>query len=583
MDLLNSVLDDVNGHIHGSVRGFFAKYFDNTSWSSLAKSHGHLTPDLSPLDAGQTLLAWLQRADLGPRESFSTWHVTPSTRSTDPRFYLLSKDSSEFKWARVQVIGHMIESEEGSYKEGSYKDGLLRLCSLAQNVFEAQPTRLFLHGLYVYRDSAEPWVFDRGGIYGGEPINIHQDSAHFKTIVVSYTLIDTVQLGNNPSLEEDATGRCLISAEVDAKPERVQVEHRPLSSVRDIVGGGTAAYRARRASTSGTWDLAVKFKWQLVDDRPVNWLPEEAMLKLVNQRNVWGVVRLLSQHDLSSVERLREGLEFDTPRVFPATAAASNSTANPHVRGVLDFTQPKSQPSTGGNTIRPFQNLILSCLVVAPLGKPLQKFNDKLQLLEALRDAIKGHRDLYNNGILHQDVSIWNVMIVTASGPGDPKGILIDLDMAAKLEDLLPDGRSSVGIPLFMAIEVLIYKRHTYRHDLESFLYVLLWMSITNRSDGLPEESMMKQWTKEGDPNQLAALKHHDMKEEHFETMLHDFDPEFHDVKILARAFHAIIFPTLEDGSLFVGTKSDASSAGEMYQAIIDVFDGAIGRLGAKM
>lgn len=115
MDLLNSVLDDVNGHIHGSVRGFFAKYFDNTSWSSLAKSRGHLTPDLSPLDAGQTLLAWLQRADLGPRESFSTWHVTPSTRSTDPRFYLLSKDSSEFNWARVQVIGHMIESEEGSY------------------------------------------------------------------------------------------------------------------------------------------------------------------------------------------------------------------------------------------------------------------------------------------------------------------------------------------------------------------------------------------------------------------------------------------------------------------------------------
>lgn len=270
--------------------------------------------------------------------------------------------------------------------------------------------------------------------------------------------------------------------------------------------------------------------------------------------------------------------------MFPATAAASNSTTNPHVRGVLDFTQPKSQPLTGGNTIRPFQNLILSCLVVAPLGQPIQKFNYKLQLLEALRDAIKGHRDLYNKGILHQDVSIWNVMIVTASGPGDPKGTLIDLDMAAKLEDVLPDGRSSVGIPLFMAIEVLIYKRHTYRHDLESFLYVLLWMSITDRSDGLPEESMMKQWTKEGDSDdQLAALKHYDMAEEHFETMLHDFDPEFHDIKILARAFHGIIFPTLEDGSLVVGTKSDASSADEMYQAIIDVFNGAIDRLGAKM
>lgn len=129
-------------------------------------------------------------------------------------------------------------------------------------------------------------------------------------MVVGYTLMDTVQLGNNPSLEEDATGRCLISAEVDTKPERVQVEHQPLSSVRDIVGGGTAAYRARRASTSGPWNLAVKFKWQLVYDGSVNGHPEEAMLKLVNQRNAWGVVRLLSQSDLSSVERLREGLEI---------------------------------------------------------------------------------------------------------------------------------------------------------------------------------------------------------------------------------------------------------------------------------
>ena len=73
-----------------------------------------------------------------------------------------------------------------------------------------------------------------------------------------------------------------------------------------------------------------------------------------------------------------------------------------------------------------------------------------------------------------------------------PKGFLIDLDLAKQvtLNPITPTGSSNTlrrrrGTMLFMAIEVLEGKcsRHNWRHDLESFLYVLIWLCVTAPSD----------------------------------------------------------------------------------------------------
>jgi serine/threonine protein kinase len=91
----------------------------------------------------------------------------------------------------------------------------------------------------------------------------------------------------------------------------------------------------------------------------------------------------------------------------------------------------------------------------------------------ALCDAIRGHKSLPEDGrIRHGDISESNIIITEAATEGDPKGMLIDLDLAKEL-DSLPSGASHrTGTMRFMAIEVLQGKGHAYRHDLESFFYV---------------------------------------------------------------------------------------------------------------
>jgi hypothetical protein len=137
-----------------------------------------------------------------------------------------------------------------------------------------------------------------------------------------------------------------------------------------------------------------------------------------------------------------------------------------------------------------YGNRIHCCLVVSPAGRPLHAYRSVGELLEALRDAIRGHKSLLEDGkILHRDISENNIIITEAATKGDPKGMLIDLDLAKEL-DSLPSGASHrTGTMQFMAIEVLQGKGHTYRHDLESFFYVFTWMCIRYGYEDVGETS----------------------------------------------------------------------------------------------
>ena len=53
--------------------------------------------------------------------------------------------------------------------------------------------------------------------------------------------------------------------------------------------------------------------------------------------------------------------------------------------------------------------------------------------------------------------------------------MLIDFDLAIVSGERM-GGRYMTGTMEFMAIDVLRGAEHTYRHDLESLFYLLLWM-----------------------------------------------------------------------------------------------------------
>src|SRR2546423_13946886 len=76
-------------------------------------------------------------------------------------------------------------------------------------------------------------------------------------------------------------------------------------------------------------------------------------------------------------------------------------------------------------------------------------------------------------------------MITDKPREGEPKGFLIDLDMAKEIGSDSSGAMNRTGTMEFMAINVLRRSGpHSYRDDLESFLYVLIWICVMYESTG---------------------------------------------------------------------------------------------------
>ena len=131
----------------------------------------------------------------------------------------------------------------------------------------------------------------------------------------------------------------------------------------------------------------------------------------------------------------------------------------------------------------------------------------------------------------------------------------------------------------FMAIEVLQGIDHTYRHDLESFLYVLIWLcarrgwDLCENPKGRPKESVLTKWYS-GSLKEIARSKLGDMHVDGFEGILEEFPTVFDSVKPLCSKIRGILFPLQKDGTLFKGTRPDPPE--KLYDSIIKAFDSAI-------
>ncbi|KAA8902271.1 hypothetical protein FN846DRAFT_767545, partial [Sphaerosporella brunnea] len=126
--------------------------------------------------------------------------------------------------------------------------------------------------------------------------------------------------------------------------------------------------------------------------------------------------------------------------------------------------------------------------VSSPVGRPLKGFGTYTNLLQALRDAIAGHRYMYEtHQVLHRNISKNNILLNPSgnspdrSTGGSPSrgGFLIDFDMAVSYPRTEVSGAAHrTGTFDFMTLGVLLpysMQAHSPLHDLESFFYVLLF------------------------------------------------------------------------------------------------------------
>ncbi|KAG9241301.1 hypothetical protein BJ878DRAFT_536604 [Calycina marina] len=176
-----------------------------------------------------------------------------------------------------------------------------------------------------------------------------------------------------------------------------------------------------------------------------------------------------------------------------------------------------------------------------------------------------------------------------------PQRKLIDIDLAKEV-DSVPSGASHrTGTMQFMAIEVLQGKGHTYRHDIESFFHVFIWMCIRyghkdvdlegtaapsgskpNKTRVRPmKTSRLRGWYS-GTYPEIARNKLGDMVG--FEDVAAEFAPKFTVLKGLAEELRNVLFRS-RDLAPFTGTYKDRNI---MYEGMINAFNKAISHLGKE-
>ncbi|KAF2459673.1 hypothetical protein BDY21DRAFT_338901 [Lineolata rhizophorae] len=626
------VFEEIRFCTHREVGGFFEKYFEAKDWARRALDvykaikdrhvDGVWTDLPNPPVQADVLNWWFQFQDdflSGERRRYySTTKPkeligAESQRQIDlfVKRYNRQPPDIAHDWRDVEVIGELKASNNN--KKGT----LLQIGRYVRDIFSCQPTRRYVHAFTICGREMEVWVFDRSGCYGPGAFDIHKEPERFIQVIAGYTMMNEEELGLDTFTERDGDGR-LIFIEQDGAlgRKRLRLESQPFTRQRAIVCRGTSCYLTKPPE-SDEWSYVAKFSW--TSDRRK---PEADLLRLARQRGVEGIARLIGHRRIASINEIRSDLTFKKPYSFRGTPSAASSfsqsfsqsqssavtrpTSKLHGLSIADrlsrkrkssdlsrkpskrsrtSSQKLSQPQRevtydveepqGTSLLAPnngpYDNRVFRCLVISPAGRAIYTFESPLELLAALRDAIKAHRSLYMKGnILHRDISENNIIITDPKRTG-VTGMLIDLDLAKELSNGLSGARCRTGTMEFMAIEVLLGISHTYRHDLESFFYVLIWQ-CARRGWGQewPEDTLITQWYT-GSYREIAFAKRGGMSVDGFEYILEEFPPRFDWVKALCREMRGILFPYRE--GLFVGTPKDPEI---LYGPIIKAFDKAI-------
>lgn len=551
---------------------------------------------------------------------------TEASRQLD-LFVKMRRDQAadaKHNWEHVLVIGELKQSDQKN------KSLWLQVGSAVRNIFAFQPTRSFVHAFTLTGTEMENWVFDRSGPYSGAIFDVHKEPEKFIQVMCAYVMMSDIELGLDTftKAKDNKLFVSLPAAEARGKKRKRQLEldPTPIAHQRAIVCRGTTCYLAKTTGAS-EFDRVVKYSWTS-SMRP----PEADLLIKANERGVKGLAKVVGyQEEVTSISKLREGLVFTTPHKFRGVPRSDFSVSQPLFsqahslsqfpglsiassghgkRKSTDWSSNASKKSKrsrsssqlarqehkedgtpypidepqGTSLAQPdddqllYANRILRVLAISPAGRSISQFKTVMELLEGLRDAIKVHQSLYTDGkILHRDISENNIIITNPSYADGFKGMLIDLDLA-KEQGKGPSGaRQRTGTMEFMAIEVLLGISHTYRHDLEAFFYVLIWLcarrswSLPTALGQRPEESILSRWYT-GSYEDIAQSKRGGMDKYGLEFILREFPEDFDCVKPLCRAIRNVLFP-YKDGGLFTGTPQDPHI---LYDPIIQAFDDAI-------
>ncbi|TFY78250.1 hypothetical protein EWM64_g5761 [Hericium alpestre] len=384
----------------------------------------------------------------------------------------------------------------------------VQLAGYANEIFKAAGNRRYVTGIFVNDDEVSLWYYDRIGVVRSRDFNMFKDLELFVLFAVAVSVCDRKHVGYEPLLKPGpATGAndialstvenntlCLDSRHaVDGSGAPVyhdvsfQIIGKPIYVQCGIVGRGTVVHAISPKDDGGlaleAGELVAKLSW------PVKTLvAEDALIRDIrsNIDPAW------SKHipDVLCSMTL-DGEALDLPR--------------------------KLMGSWDGQA----EDRVLRILI-ARRAEGLEKVRSLEEFETIFLQAVRCHRVVFvKTNILHRDLSVDNLLF-TRDGD-NALAVVNDWDLGKVYK---PDERPSaclrMGTAHFMALDLLKGDppRHMYRHDLESFIYILIWcaMHFDLRGNKQSLHPLLKPWT-EGTWEDI-----YDHKVKHFSSLV-DVDP----------------------------------------------------------
>ncbi|KAL2890694.1 serine/threonine-protein kinase Sgk2 [Ceratocystis lukuohia] len=595
------LFEEIKNCTFRNVEGFWEKFFNSESWcikqqamlkKVLTAHNGKKWKAFPKVPDEEPVWRWLQSlAKRFLKQAPYKFHTTKTANQFQERkgqvdLFLqrpAAEGSDKFSYKDVLVVGEL----KKSYDTGRFKANFLQLTRHVRSVFADQPTRRFVHAFSLCGCKMELWIFDRSGAYSSGTFDIHSEPKMLARALVGYATMDDDTMGLDTFIEQQ-DGHCYVTLDdANGKETRHRLDKLMIRQ-KAIVCRGTTCYETQDSHVA-------KFSWTS-DKRKLEVEP----LKQAEAMGAKGVARVVAHRRITTVAEMREGLQFPAPHHFqaedkqfddlPTTTSMSSKRKSSadctsgNASGSKRRRSSNTKPSlyTPGEDL--WENRIYSCLVVSPAGRVISDFRSIKELLESERDAIKAHRSLYVTGkILHRDISPNNIIITNPETANGFKGMLIDLDLAKVLDSEPSGARHRTGTMQFIAIEVLRKKDHTYRHDLESFFYVLLWMCAHQAwSNGfagkeIPAKySRLRKW-EIGRFEDIADAKRGQMAVDGLQDIMEEFPEALDVVKPVCLKIRNTLFPYNKDMTMSVGTP--IGDPDQLYNPIIAALEEAISKL----
>ncbi|PPR02173.1 hypothetical protein CVT24_011361 [Panaeolus cyanescens] len=333
----------------------------------------------------------------------------------------------------IEVKAHRDNLTE--YDEEEY---LARCAAYARHYLYQQTGRHFLYVPLITDQHIRIFRFDRLGAVRSPWIDIHKNPETFIRLVLLTCGQVGPSIGANPAITWNGGTQYITVSGVKYTVDK------ELYALRAIRGRGPAVWRVFDPEGQ---PRIIKFSW-----RPKR--PE------CNENVEWGILE-----DLKGVQGVVQIIDH-----------AENEKSLLESRGFLP-----EIPFHSGDRLSTFT--VLKCY-----GKRIRDFDSPLQFLQAFRDAIAGHQNIWREGILHRDISEGNILLGEEGAGEGFRGVIIDLDRGIRIcySESLPEANALYGTRCFQSLNLIRselprsdqepYHSHTYIDDLQSFMWTFIWI-----------------------------------------------------------------------------------------------------------